>query len=282
MTIPPVGQFPDTTALRATAPLFLIAGPCIIQSEDLTLLIAQEIRAVTQKLGIPAIFKASFDKANRSSGSGFRGPGADAGLGILQRVGQKTGLPLLTDIHHPEQAAPAAEVCQILQIPAFLCRQTDLIEAAAKACPIINVKKGQFLAPENTRNIVAKARAVRPDSQVWLCERGTTFGYGNLVVDMRSLPIMSQWADAVIFDATHSLQLPGAGAGGERTGGQREFIFPLAQAAVATGAVHGVFLEVHPEPAQSPSDADNILPLDDLEPLLRSLLGIARLSAEKT
>lgn len=257
-----------------TAPFFVIAGPCVLQSLDEALLIAGALKETASKLGLPAVFKASFDKANRTSGEGQRGPGIEPGLAILREIKARTGLPVLTDIHLPEQAGPAADVCDILQIPAFLCRQTDLLQAAAAACSSINVKKGQFLSPGDTRHIVAKIKTARPDAEVVLTERGSSFGYGNLVVDMRSFPIMKQWADAVVFDATHSLQLPGAA--GDRTGGQREYIPCLSRAAMATGSVDGIFLEIHPEPARSPSDADNILPLDRLEPLLKELLAIRK------
>ncbi|HEY9069823.1 MAG TPA: 3-deoxy-8-phosphooctulonate synthase, partial [Candidatus Ozemobacteraceae bacterium] len=209
-------------AHAAGAPFFLIAGPCVLQEADEALLIAETVKTVSARLGLPAVFKASFDKANRTSGEGKRGPGMESGLAIMAEVKRRTGLSLLTDIHLPDQAAPAAEVCDMLQIPAFLCRQTDLLQAAARVCRSINVKKGQFLAPTDTRHIVTKIKAVNPDAEVILTERGTSFGYGNLVVDMRCLPIMKKWADAVVFDGTHSLQLPGAS--GDRTGGQREFI----------------------------------------------------------
>jgi 2-dehydro-3-deoxyphosphooctonate aldolase (KDO 8-P synthase) len=260
----------------AGAPLFVIAGPCVIDDRDLCLHIGRTVAEIGARLGLPMIFKASFDKANRTAGTGFRGPGLREGLEILAEVGRTTGLPLLTDIHQPEQAEPVSEVCQVLQIPAFLCRQTDLVEAAARAAPVVNIKKGQFLAPWNTKTLVEKARRAAPGVEVLLTERGTSFGYGSLIVDMRSFPIMAPFADAVIFDATHSLQLPGAAAGGDRTGGQREFIPTLLRAAVATGTVDGLFLEVHPEPAKSPSDADNIWPLDRLEDLLREALAVRR------
>ncbi|NLI79637.1 MAG: 3-deoxy-8-phosphooctulonate synthase [Candidatus Riflebacteria bacterium] len=248
-----------------------MAGPCVLQDRDEALLIARTVRDVAARLGLPAVFKASFDKANRTSGRGFRGPGLAAGLAILREVRETVGLPLVTDVHLPEQAEPAAHLCDILQIPAFLCRQTDLVLAAARAAAIVNVKKGQFLSPWDTRNIVEKIRAASP-AKVMLTERGASFGYGNLVVDMRSFPVMKGWADAVVFDATHSLQLPGGA--GDKTGGQREFIPHLARAAMATGCVDGLFLEVHPEPARSPSDAENILPLDRLEGLLTELKAI--------
>ncbi len=268
---------PNTFSIRGhagNAPFFVIAGPCVLQSTEEALFIAGTLKEVASKLGLPAVFKASFDKANRTSGEGQRGPGIEAGLAALAEIKARTGLPVLTDIHLPEQAEPAAAVCDVLQIPAFLCRQTDLLQAAAAAARSINVKKGQFLSPWDTRHIVAKIKTVRADAEVVLTERGSSFGYGNLVVDMRSFPIMRQWADAVVFDATHSLQLPGAA--GDRTGGQREYVPCLSRAAMATGSIDGVFLEIHPEPSRSPSDADNILPLDRLEPLLKQLLAIRK------
>ncbi|MFZ2956866.1 MAG: 3-deoxy-8-phosphooctulonate synthase [Candidatus Ozemobacteraceae bacterium] len=257
------------------APFFVMAGPCVLEEKWEALDIARTVKAVCSKLGLPAIFKASFDKANRSSAKGGRGPGLQEGLNILASVGHEVGLPIVTDIHHPEQAQRVAEVCSIVQVPAFLCRQTDLVQAAALASSVVAIKKGQFLSPWDTKQIVEKVRAVSPTVEVILTERGASFGYGNLVVDMRSFPVMKEWADFVVFDATHSLQLPGGGGTG-RTSGQREFIPHLARAAMATGCVDGIFLEVHPEPARSPSDADNILPLDRLESLLTELIAIRR------
>lgn len=257
---------------KAEAPFFLIAGPCVIESESLCLYIAQTVKAIAEELQIPAVFKASFDKANRTSGESFRGPGMAKGLEILATVKAKTGLPLLTDIHDPVQVEEVAKVCDILQIPAFLCRQTDLTEAAARTGRTVNIKKGQFLSPWATKHLTQKVRQIDGAGEVWLTERGASFGYGNLVVDMRSFPIMREWSDAVVYDATHSLQLPSSG--GAKTGGQREFISTLARAAVATGDVDGLFLEVHPEPNKSPSDAENILPLDDLKALLHELAAI--------
>ena len=250
----------------------LIAGPCVIESEEMVLYVAHTLKKLTEKYGMNYIFKSSFDKANRTAGNSFRGPGLEKGLNILASVKEKTGLPLLTDIHEIAQAQPVSEVCDILQIPAFLCRQTDLVEAAAKTGKAVNIKKGQFMSPWATKHLVEKAKQVEGSAEVFLTERGASFGYGNLVVDMRSFPIMKQWADAVIHDATHSLQLPSSGEG--RTGGQREYIGTLARAAVATGDVDGLFIEIHPEPEKSPSDADNILQLDDLKPLLTELLAI--------
>lgn len=264
----------SSLSLPAATPFFLIAGPCVIESEDLCLYIAQTVKAVAEELNIPAIFKASFDKANRTSGNSFRGPGLENGLSILASIKLKTGLPMVTDIHEPAQAEPVSQVCDILQIPAFLCRQTDLVEAAARTGRVVNIKKGQFVSPWATKHLTEKVRTTEGAGEVWLTERGASFGYGNLVVDMRAFPVMRPFADAIVYDATHSLQLPSSG--GAKTGGQREFIKPLAQAAIATGAVNGLFLEIHPEPEKSPSDADNILPLDELKPLLQTLVAIKR------
>ena len=251
-------------------PFFLIAGPCVIQTESLCLEIAETIKSIGNELNIPVIFKASYDKANRTSGDSYRGPGLEKGLEILASVKSKTGLPVLTDIHESYQAPLVAEVCDILQIPAFLCRQTDLTEAAAKTGKIVNIKKGQFLSPWATKHLADKVKNVEGSGEVFLTERGASFGYGNLVVDMRSFPIMKEYCDGVIYDATHSLQLPSSG--GAKTGGQREYIGTLARAAIATGAVDGLFLEVHPEPEKSPSDADNILPLSQLRGLMKQLI----------
>lgn len=259
-------------SFAADAPFFLIAGPCVIESEGLCLYIAQTIKAIAEELNIPAVFKASFDKANRTAGDSYRGPGMARGLEILASVKAKTGMPVLTDVHDPAQAHEVAQVCDILQIPAFLCRQTDLTEAAARTGRAVNIKKGQFLSPWATKHLAQKVRQIEGAGEVLLTERGASFGYGNLVVDMRSFPIMKEWSDAVVYDATHSLQLPSSGEA--KTGGQREFIGTLARAAIATGNVDGLFLEVHPEPEKSPSDAANILPLDDLKGLLRELAAI--------
>ena len=258
--------------VSAGAPFFLIAGPCVIQTESLCLEIAETIKNIGNELNIPVVFKASYDKANRTSGDSYRGPGLEKGLEILASVKSKTGLPVLTDIHESYQAPLVAEVCDILQIPAFLCRQTDLTEAAAKTGKIVNIKKGQFLSPWATKHLADKVRNVEGSGEVFLTERGASFGYGNLVVDMRSFPIMKEYCDGVIYDATHSLQLPSSG--GAKTGGQREYIGTLARAAIATGAVDGLFLEVHPEPEKSPSDADNILPLSQLRGLMKQLIAI--------
>ncbi|MBM5806468.1 MAG: 3-deoxy-8-phosphooctulonate synthase [Cyanobacteria bacterium M_surface_10_m2_179] len=255
-------------------PLTLIAGPCVIESRDLALQVAEEVKAITDRLGIHYVFKASYDKANRSSGGSFRGPGVEEGLAVLAEVKQQLGLPVLTDIHESQQAAPVAEVVDVLQIPAFLCRQTDLLLAAAEATrgtdKVINVKKGQFLAPWDMAQVVKKLREAGVEN-LWLTERGSSFGYNTLVVDYRGLPQLQELGCPVIFDATHSVQQPGGK--GTSTGGQREFVAPLARAAVAVG-VDGLFMEVHPDPDQALSDGPNMVPLHRLEPLLRQLLDI--------
>lgn len=260
----------------AGAPLVIIAGPCVIESRELTLSIALRLREIAERLGVSCIFKASFDKANRTSHSGFRGIGIEEGLRILEDVGSETGLPTTTDIHLPEQAAPVAEVCSLLQVPAFLARQTDILLAAAKTDRPINVKKGQFMAPGDMKYVVEKLQAGGA-AGVMLCERGTFFGYGRLVNDMQSLPIMRSLGTPVIFDATHSVQQPG-GLGGA-TGGNRAMVPPLARAAVAVG-VDGVFIETHPEPDKSPSDGANMVALQNVEPLLRQLQSIDQLSPQ--
>jgi 2-dehydro-3-deoxyphosphooctonate aldolase (KDO 8-P synthase) len=259
-------------------PLRLIAGPCVIESRDLVLQIADQVGALCQRLGIDYVFKASFDKANRSSGQAFRGPGAQEGLAILQEVRERFSLPVLTDIHESHQAATAAQVVDVLQIPAYLCRQTDLLQAAAEAVAgsskCVNVKKGQFLAPWDMAQVVAKLAefGLEPSSgRLWLTERGSCFGYNTLVVDYRSLPQLQALGCPVIFDATHAVQQPGGL--GSSSGGQREFVAPLARAAVAVG-VDGLFLEVHPDPDQALSDGPNMVPLHRLEALLRQLLSI--------
>ena len=231
-------------------PLLLIAGPCVIETEELTLAIAARLKQIVAKLPVQLIFKASFDKANRTSAAAFRGQGAEAGLAVLVRVRKETGLPVTTDIHLPDQAAPAAEVCDLLQIPAFLCRQTDLLTAAAKTGRAVNVKKGQFFAPGDMKHVIAKLEAAGCRN-VLLCERGTFFGYGRLVNDMAAIPQMQALGVPVVFDATHSVQEPG-GLGGA-TGGNRALVEPLARAATAIG-VDGLFFETHPEPEKSPSD----------------------------
>jgi 2-dehydro-3-deoxyphosphooctonate aldolase (KDO 8-P synthase) len=250
----------------------VIAGPCVIESEERTLAAADAVAAIAKRLGLALVFKASFDKANRSSIRSFRGPGLDEGLRILAEARRRTGLPLLTDVHEPEQCEPAAAVVDVLQIPAFLCRQTDLLVAAARTGRAVNVKKGQFMAPGDMRRVVEKIRSAGND-RVTVTERGASFGYQNLVVDMRAFEWMKRDGIPVIYDVTHSLQLPGAGD--EGTGGQRDFAEPLARAAVAAGA-QGVFLEVHPDPASALSDRETQLPPDRAERLLTSLLAVRR------
>lgn len=260
--------------------LILVAGPCVIESRELVLEIAERVKQITDKLGIDYIFKASFDKANRSSGSSFRGPGVREGLDVLAEVKQRYGLRVLTDIHESQQAAPVAEVVDVLQIPAFLCRQSDLLLAAAEATrgtdKVINVKKGQFLAPWDMAQVVAKLREAGAE-RIWLTERGSSFGYNTLVVDYRSLPQLQALGCPVIFDATHSVQQPGGR--GTSSGGQREFVAPLARAAVAVG-VDGLFMEVHPDPENALSDGPNMVPLHRLEPLLEQLLALRAPLAE--
>lgn len=250
--------------------LALIAGPCVIEDEIVTRDIAARLRDIAGELQMPFVFKASFDKANRTSVSSYRGPGLHRGLEILARVKEAVGIPVLSDVHEVCQVQPAAEVLDMLQIPAFLCRQTDLLVAAGESGLPINIKKGQFLAPIDMRHCVEKVRSTGNEA-ITLCERGTTFGYNNLVVDMRALMIMRSLGYPVIFDATHSVQLPGAAGG--RSGGERQFIAPLARAAVAVG-VDGVFAEVHPDPDNALCDGPNALPLADVEPLLRTLLEV--------
>ena len=252
-------------------PLGLIGGPCVIESEAHALSLAERISAITSRRGVPFVFKASFDKANRTSLNAFRGPGIDEGLRILERVKRELGLPVLTDVHEAAQAAPAAKIADALQIPAFLSRQTDLLVAAARTGRPINLKKGQFLAPQDMRHAIAKVAASGND-QVVVTERGVTFGYNNLVVDMRSFPLLRRLGAPVIFDVTHSVQLPGDANGA--SGGQPEFIVPLASAGVAAG-IDGLFLEIHDAPTKAKSDGSNACPLDELEPLLERLVRIA-------
>lgn len=266
-------------------PFTLIAGPCVIESRDLVLQVAEQVKTITDRLGIRYVFKASFDKANRSSGKSFRGPGADEGLKILQEVGQTFGVPVLTDIHESHQATAAAQAVDVLQIPAFLCRQSDLLEAAAQAVAgtnkVVNVKKGQFLAPWDMAQVVSKMAefGLEPASgRLWLTERGTSFGYNTLVVDYRSFPQLQALGCPVIFDATHAVQQPGGR--GTSTGGQREFVAPLARAAVAVG-VDGLFMETHPDPDNALSDGPNMVPLHRLEALLRQLLALRQVVAEE-
>jgi 2-dehydro-3-deoxyphosphooctonate aldolase (KDO 8-P synthase) len=250
--------------------LVLIAGPCAIESEAHALGLARALAAIAAEAGMAYVFKASFDKANRTSLGSFRGPGLAAGLDVLRRIKAETGLPVLTDIHEPDQAAPAAEVVDVLQIPAFLSRQTDLLVAAARTGRVVNVKKGQFLAPLDMRHALQKVRESGND-RVCLTERGFSFGYNNLVVDMRAFPLMRALGAPVVFDVTHSLQLPGGGDG--VSAGLSEYIEPLAAAGVAAG-VDGVFLEVHEDPSRARSDGANALPLARLAPLLRRLIAI--------
>lgn len=258
------------------SPLFLIAGPCVIESEDHSLSVADELAKIAERLGVLLIFKSSFDKANRTSGTSFRGPGMEDGLRILEKVRAETGLPVLTDVHEPAQATPVAEVVDVLQTPAFLARQTDFICSVAATGKPVNIKKAQFMAPADMQNVVAKARSAAesaghsPDNFL-LCERGTSFGYNTLVSDMRGLSIMAETGCPVVFDATHSVQQPGGL--GSRSGGQSEYVPLLARAAVAAG-VSGVFMETHPDPANALSDGPNALPLDRFEGLVRQLQRI--------
>lgn len=256
--------------LNAPERLSLIAGPCVVESEVLCLQVAEAMRKTCDALGIHYIFKASFDKANRSSGRSFRGPGIDEGLDVLAKVRREIGVPVLTDIHTEEQVKAAAEVVDALQIPAFLCRQTDLLLAAVRTGKIVNVKKGQFLAPQDMSQVVRKVTDAG-GTKLALTERGTTFGYNNLVVDMRGIAIMRQFGFPVIFDATHSVQLPGAG--GDRSGGQREFAPMLARCALAAGAT-GLFFETHPDPDRALSDGPNMIPLAQMPAVLESLLKV--------
>jgi 2-dehydro-3-deoxyphosphooctonate aldolase (KDO 8-P synthase) len=256
------------------SPFFFVGGPCVIESLDHLDFLCGRISEICAGLRIPYIFKASFDKANRSSIESYRGPGAEEGAALFKQLKMKYDVPILTDIHESSQAALLAESVDVLQIPAFLCRQTDLLVAAARTGKVVNVKKGQFMAPWDMKNVVAKLRKAGND-RIILTERGASFGYNNLVVDFRSLEIMKKLDCAVVFDATHSVQLPGGE--GNRSGGQREFIEPLAKAAVAVG-VHGIFMEVHDRPEQALSDGPNACPLDQLPSLLEKLLAIDRLA----
>jgi 2-dehydro-3-deoxyphosphooctonate aldolase (KDO 8-P synthase) len=255
-------------------PLVLIAGPCVIESEEFTLRMARRLRETAAAAGVPLIFKASYDKANRTSWRSFRGPGLLEGLRVLQRVKTEVGLPVLSDVHRHEEIAPAAEVLDVLQVPAFLCRQTDFVQAVAKTGKVINVKKGQFLSPWEMTHVVEKIRAVG-NERILLTERGASFGYGNLVADLRALPIMRQLGYPVVFDGTHSVQLPGAADG--RSGGQREFVPALCRAAVAAGC-DALFLEVHEQPDAAMSDGPNMVPLDELPDLLRQVAALHALA----
>ena len=256
--------------------LFLIAGPCVIESEQLQMDVAGQLQEITSALGIPFIFKSSFDKANRSSGTSFRGPGREKGLEILARIKHELGVPVLTDVHTEDDIAAAAQVVDVLQTPAFLCRQTDFIRAVAQSGKPVNIKKGQFLAPHDMKNVIDKARAAArdaglPEDNFMACERGASFGYNNLVSDMRSLAILRETGAPVVFDATHSVQLPGGQ--GTSSGGQREMVPVLARAAVAVG-VAGLFMETHPDPANALSDGPNAVPLKHMRALLETLLAL--------
>ena len=266
------------TPIGLDQPLFLIAGPCVIESEDLQLRTAERLKAITDKLGILLLFKSSFDKANRSSGDSFRGPGMDEGLRILEKVRAELGVPVLTDVHDIAQVKPVAAVVDMLQTPAFLARQTDFIQAVASAGKPVNIKKAQFMAPHDMKNVVDKARAASiaaggDGSNILVCERGASFGYNNLVSDMRSLAIMRETGCPVVFDATHSVQLPGGQ--GTSSGGTREHIPVLARAAVAAG-ISGLFMETHPDPERALSDGPNAWPLDRMESLLTTLVELDR------
>ena len=268
-------QFGGIT-IGAGAPLVLLAGPCVIESENHAVETALAVRDIARRAGVPYVFKASYDKANRTSGDSFRGPGLRDGVRVLGRVREAAGIPILTDIHEPSQAEPAASVADILQIPAFLSRQTDLLRAAAATGRVVNIKKGQFLAPDDMRHAIAKVTGAG-NPRVIVTERGFTFGYHNLVVDMRAFPILRRLGYPVVYDVTHSLQLPGAGDG--VTAGQAEFIEPLASAGVAAG-IDGIFMEVHERPERAKSDAQNALRLSLLEPLLMRLVRIHSIARE--
>jgi len=259
-------------------PLFLIAGPCVVESEQLQMDVAGRLKEIAGALGVPFIFKSSYDKANRSSGTSFRGPGLDKGLEILAKVKRELQVPLITDVHREDEIGAAASVVDVLQTPAFLCRQTDFIRAVAQSGKPVNIKKGQFLAPHDMTNVLAKARAAARDvglseDRFMACERGASFGYNNLVSDMRSLAIMRETSAPVVFDATHSVQLPGGQ--GTSSGGQREFVPVLARAAVAVG-VAGIFMETHPNPAEALSDGPNAVPLRHMRALLEQLAELDR------
>lgn len=266
----PKTQITDHLCIGDGYPLTLIGGPCVIESEDFTLKMAQSIKQVCDRLDIPFIFKSSFDKANRTSINSFRGQSLDQGLEILQRVKKEIGVPVLTDIHESHQAATVAEVVDILQIPAFLCRQTDLLVAAAATNRAINVKKGQFLAPWDMKNVVKKLEASGA-TNILLTERGTSFGYNTLVVDFRSLPQMRELGYPVVFDATHSVQMPGGK--GNKSGGQRQFVPHMARAAAAVG-IDALFMEIHANPDEALSDGPNMVPLNHLEAVLKQILSV--------
>lgn len=274
--VPPRRVAAGSVVLGGGAPLVLIAGPCVIESDSHASMVAEALARIAARCSVPFIFKASYDKANRTSINSFRGPGLEEGLKILGGIKKRVGVPILTDIHEASQAAPVAEIADVLQIPAFLSRQTDLIVTAARTGRAINLKKGQFLAPLDMKHAIEKVTA-SGNSQVFVTERGVSFGYNNLVVDMRAFPVLRSLGWPVVYDATHSLQLPGGGDG--VTAGQAEYIEPLAAAAVAAG-VDGLFVEVHDNPARAKSDAQNALPLERLEPLLRHLLRIDAVNRE--
>jgi len=255
-------------------PLFLIAGPCVVESRELQIETAGRLKEMCARLGVPFIFKSSYDKANRSSSKSFRGPGMEEGLRILAEVKRQVGVPVLTDVHEKDEVKPVAAVVDVLQTPAFLCRQTDFIQAAASAGKPVNIKKGQFLSPQEMKNVVDKAREASGKDNILVCERGFSFGYGNLVSDMRSLSIMRSTGCPVVFDATHSVQLPGGQ--GTSSGGQREFIPVLARAAVASG-ISGLFMETHPNPEKALSDGPNAWPLGLMQQLLETLADLDRL-----
>ncbi len=262
-------------AVGLDQPLFVIAGPCVIESEAMALSTAETLKGIAERLGILLIYKSSFDKANRTSGSSFRGPGLEEGLRILEKVRREVGMPVLTDVHETAQVVAVASVVDVLQTPAFLARQTDLIEAVARCGKAANIKKGQFMAPHDMAHVISKARAAADEAgsqaTLMVTDRGASFGYNNLVSDMRSLVIMRETNSPVIFDATHSVQLPGGM--GATSGGQREFVAPLARAAVAVG-ISGLFMETHPDPANAKSDGPNAIPLDQAEALLGGLLEL--------
>jgi 2-dehydro-3-deoxyphosphooctonate aldolase (KDO 8-P synthase) len=270
MAVTPVELAPGVV-VGGEGPLPVIAGPCVLESPELALATARRLAVAAARLGLPLVFKSSFDKANRSSAGSYRGPGLEAGLRLLAEVRRETGLPLLTDVHEPGQCAPVAEVCDVLQIPAFLCRQTDLVVAAAATGRALNIKKGQFMAPDDMRKVVDKARRTGND-RVTVTERGSSFGYHDLVVDMRSFSLLHDDGIAVVYDVTHSLQLPG---GGEESGGRRRFAEPLALAALAAGA-DGLFLEVHPDPERARSDHAVQLDPDRAEALLAAAAALHR------
>lgn len=274
MKVPPFEVYPGI-GIGSCKPLLLIAGPCVIESRELALKAAEQVAEIVSRLGIPWVYKSSYDKANRTSVDSFRGPGPEEGLQILSEIKKQFDIPVLTDIHSPEQAAEAAKVADIVQIPAFLCRQTDLLLAAGRTGRAVNVKKGQFLSPWEVPNIVAKIRSTG-NERVMVTERGSSFGYNHLVVDMKSLPVIRDAGVPAVFDATHSVQLPGGA--GDRSGGLRRFIPTLACAAVAAGA-DALFLEVHPDPDNALCDGPNMWPIPQLEILLKNILSLSEIAA---